>query len=162
MKRRTGYRSKRSFLYPFFSFLIFALTVALGFLVKVQVLEIGSSSLRMPVSKGDVFSHKFTHSMYGATVCEKFRVEDGYFTLFHVMTQSDAALEYYAIESRDVGNVNRQYREFTIPAASVGNHVLKLDNREMALATHPGRDGSIRVQLIRVPVAVYFVDHLWR
>ena len=113
------------------------------------VLEIGSPEVRVQVKEGDEFFRTYRHSMYEVPVSEKFRIENGYFRLVHVITQSDAVLAYLGLERKDEPNVDRMFTEFTIPAASVGNHVIRLHDREIPLEALHDQDGRIRVRLLR-------------
>lgn len=132
-----------------------------GLWQSLLVLDIGSE-VELPVSEGDVLVHKYVHSMYQVPVSEKFKIENGYLRLFHVMSTSDAALEYFGLLSRDEPNVDGKFREFTIPSASIGKHVIQVRDREIDLGTHEDRDGSIRVKLTRLPALIYVVRSIWR
>jgi len=134
--------------------LLAALVVA-GIGKKVLVLEIERPNVMVPVRVGDVFFHTYTQSMYGVPVKEKFRVEDGLFRLVHVTTSSDAALVYLGIEKKDEPNVDATYREFTIPAASIGNHVISVHDEVIPLGTGAERDGRIRVRLVKMSLLAY-------
>lgn len=136
--------------------------VMIGFWRSVLVLEIGGLGVAEPVSPGEVFVRTYTNSMYEVPVHEKFRIEDDHFRLVHVKTPSDAVLAYLSIEGKDEPNVNLRLTEFTIPAASTGRHIIRLHNRDVQLGTGEGRDGSIRVRLLRVPLIVYSVRFIWR
>jgi hypothetical protein len=142
--------------------LLAATLLALGLPANLQVLEVGGPDTVLSVSKGDVFFHEYTHSMYGVQVSEKFRIEDGHFRLVHVMTQSDAVLEYFGIEKRGEHNADGTFQEFTIPAASCGNHILRLHNLELSLGTLQHRSGRIHLKLKGVPVWAYVTRLIWR
>lgn len=129
--------------------------LALGLQTNLQVVEIGDSGPSLLARNGDLFCHEYTHSMYGVQVVEKFRIEDGHFRIFHVMTQSDAVLEYFGIEKRDKHNVDGTFQQFSIPAASIGKHILKLDSYELSLDKPEHKDGSIHVKLLQVPFWAY-------
>ncbi|MBM3301193.1 MAG: hypothetical protein FJY85_14715, partial [Deltaproteobacteria bacterium] len=132
-----------------------ALLLLAGLSKSVMVLEITNPELVLPVSQGDVLCHSYTHSMYEVPVAEKFIIQDGYLRLVHVMTQSEAALAYFGIEKKGEPNVDSKFLEFTIPAGSIGNHVLTLNRREIPLETREDRDGSIHVRLLKVPLLGY-------
>jgi hypothetical protein len=142
--------------------IVAAALLVVGISKTMLVLEVGSPSVIVPVSKGDVFVRTYMHSMYHVPVSEKFRIEDKYFRLVHVMTQSDAVLAYLGVEGKDEPNVDRQLREFTIPAASMGNHVIQVHDRNIPLGTHEDRGGKIHVKLIRMPLLVHFARLVWR
>jgi hypothetical protein len=128
--------------------------LALG--VRPLVLEVGHSGPRIWVREGDLVSLRYTQSMYGVPVEERFRVEEGRLALFEVVS-SDAALEYLGIENKGAGNAARVLQEFSIPAASVGGHILSAGGRRIALASVPAQDGGIRIRLARQPFIVYLV-----
>ena len=127
-----------------------------------QTLEIGSGDGRvlLSVSEGDVFTHGYTHSMYGAPVSEKFRIEDGSLRLFHVMTESEAVLEYFAIEKKGAPNTAGKFKSFSIPGASIGRHVLDLNGREIAIERRDA--GTILVTVKKISFMTYLKTHLWR
>lgn len=129
-----------------------------------QVLEIGGGKAKvsLSVSKGDVFAHGYTHSMYGVPVVEKFRIERGGLRLFHVMTESDGAREYFGIEKKGENNADAKFTSFSIPVASVGGHVLSLDGRRISLETLHAGTGAITVTLGKRSLAAYLMTHLWR
>jgi hypothetical protein len=129
--------------------------LALGLQTNIQVVEIGDSGPSLFVRNGDLFFHEYTHSMYGAQVVEKFRIEDGHFRIFHVMTQSDAVLEYFGIEKRGEHNVDGTFQQFSIPAASIGKHILKLYGYELSLDKPEHKHGPIHVKLLQVPFWAY-------
>ncbi|AFM23547.1 hypothetical protein [Desulfomonile tiedjei] len=131
------------------------LLLAWGLQTNLQVVEIGDSGPSLLVRNGNLFCHEYTHSMYGAQVVEKFRIEDGHFRIFHVMTQSDAVLEYFAIEKRGEHNVDGTFQKFSIPAASIGKHILKLEDYELSLDKPEQKGGSIHVKLLQVPFWAY-------
>ncbi|MCA1961049.1 MAG: DUF1850 domain-containing protein [Desulfomonile sp.] len=143
--------------------LFFVLPAALlvaGMGKKVLVLEIGN--LEVPVRVGEVFFHSYTQSMYGVPVLEKFRIEDGFFRLVHVSSPSGAALAYLGIEKRDDPNADETYRDFTIPAASIGNHAIRVHDKEIPLETRAGRDGKIHVKLVKMSFLAYVGLLVWR
>ena len=142
--------------------LILVAVLSLGCIQNLLVLQIGSPGVLVPVSKGDVFVLSYLQSMYQALVSEKFRIEDRCFRLVHVMTQSDAALEYLGLESKNEPNVDREFKEFTIPAASIGNHALRVHDRDISLGTHEDREGKIHVKLLSVSVLAYIGSLFWR
>jgi hypothetical protein len=124
-----------------------------------QVLEIGRAGPRIPVGPGEVVTLRYTQSMYGTPVEERLRVEDGRLVLFEVAA-SDAALEYLRIESRGPGNAALALEGFSVPANSVGGHVLMAGGREIALATVPPEEGRIAVRLARSSRFITLVHHL--
>jgi hypothetical protein len=133
--------------------------VCLFGLTGPQVLEIGRTGPRIPVRTGEVVTLRYTQSMYGTPVEERLRVEEGRLVLFEVVA-SDAALEYLRIESRGPGNAALALDGFTVPADSVGGHVLAAGGREIALATVSAEDGRIPVRLARAPRFAIFIQHL--
>jgi hypothetical protein len=101
--------------------------------------------------------------MYGVPVEERLRIERGRLILFEVVS-SDAALEYLGIEARGANNARRVLQEFSIPADSIGNHVLFIDGRRIPLSSVPAEGGSIHIRLIRQPVFSYLIHQfreLW-
>jgi hypothetical protein len=159
MKRRSRLETRALILLPVI--LILALSGA-AFRNDLVVLEIGTPEVVLPVSEGDVFVHTYVHSMYQVPVSEKFRIEDGNFRLVHVMTESEAALEYLGLESKEEPNVNRTCNEFTILAASIGSHSLRVKDRYVPLATIADSDGRIKVKLRRVALLGYCARTIWR
>ena len=158
MTRGSGCRTTALILVPL---VFFAALLVAGIGKKVLVLEIEGPNVVLPVSEGDVFLHTYTHSMYGVPVQEKFRIQDGHFRLVHIMTQSDAVLAYLGIEGKDEPNVDETFREFTIPAASVGNHAIRVRGTNVPLGTHEGRGGRVRVSIVSIPVLVYLAHLVW-
>jgi len=107
--------------------------------IEVRVLRIGDDGPFFRVINGDVITLRYTHSMYGVPVKERLRVENGHFELFHIET-SDAALEYFCIESKDESNVKNSLKEFTIPAKSVGRHTLSVQGHAILLSNIRTKD----------------------
>ena len=148
---------------PFVRFFIVlapvAVLISVALFPMFQVLEIGNGDAKMLlcVSKGDVFAHGYTHSMYGAPVFEKFKIENGCLRLFHVMTESDAVLEYFAIEKKDEPNAHGTFKSFSIPSASIGQHRFTLNGREIPPIT-PNTGSAIPVTLTKVSL----MTHFWR
>ena len=136
--------------------------LAAGFPKHFVVLEIGPAEVVTPVSEGDVFVHTYVHSMYQVPVSEKFRIEDGTLRLVHVMTESEAVLEYLGVESKEEPNVDYTCNGFTILAASIGNHSLRVNDRDIPLGTHADTDGRIHVKLRRVAPPSYCAYMIWR
>lgn len=124
-----------------------------------QVLEVGRTGPRIPVGPGDVVTLRYTQSMYGTPVEERLRVEEGRLVLFEVAA-SEAALEYLRIESRGPGNAALALEGFTVPADSVGGHVLAAGGREVALAGVRAEEGRIAVRLARSSRFTALVHHL--
>ena len=139
-----------------------AALLAVGLWKDLPAVKIGNPEVMVPVSEGDVFSHTYIHSMYQVPVSEKFRIEYGHFRLVHVQTQSDAVIAYLGLEGKNEPNAHGNFREFSVPAASIGDHVLRFNDRDVPLGTHEGRDGTIHVKLARVPVLTYFAHLVWR
>ena len=135
---------------------------AVGLWKDLLVVKIGSPEVMVPVSEGDVFFRTYMHSMYQVPVSEKFRIEYGHFRLVHVQTQSDAVIAYLGLEGKNEPNAHGNFTEFSVPAASIGEHVLRFNDRDIPLGTHEGRDGTIHVKLARVPVLTYFAHLVWR
>jgi hypothetical protein len=129
-----------------------AACLALG--IRPQVIEVGHLGPRIWVREGDIVCLRYTQSMYGVPVEERFRVEGGRLFLFEVDT-TGAALEYLGIESRGANNVARILQEFSMPAGSVGGYSLSAGGRRIALRDVPAEDGRIRVRLTRQPLIVY-------
>jgi len=154
-----GQRSLKRLLWP--CILITGLAAA-AFTVDSQIIEVGNTGLFFPVTDGDVVSHEFTHSMYDVRVIERFRIENGCLNLFHVASESDAALEYYGIDNRHVNNANRQIREFGIPVASIGSHVLNIRNQSVFLGALQASEHSIHIRLSSRPAIVNGFYSLWR
>jgi hypothetical protein len=147
------------------SFLYLALLVvgcaAIGFVVRVQVLQVGDGGPVFRLAEGEVFSLCYIQSMYGVPVTEKLRVEKGHLLLFHVIS-SDAALEYFGIERKEENNVRRALVEFSIPRASVGQHALTIRDREMRLGGLSREGEHIRIRIAQMPIIVYIATHVWR
>jgi hypothetical protein len=102
--------------------------------------------------------------MFGVPVEERLRVEAGRLVLFEVVS-SDAALEYLRIETKGPNNVKRILRDFSIPAGSMGDHVLCVGDRRIPLASVPVEDGRIHIRLTRPPLFTYLTHplrELWR
>ncbi len=158
MKQRPRCREVRSFRYLA---LLVVGCVAIGFVVRVQVLQVGDGGPVFRVAEGEVFSLCYTQSMYGVPVTEKFRVEKGQLTLFHVIS-SDAALEYFGIERKEENNVRRELVEFSIPWASVGKHVLTVKDREIRLGDLSGQGEHIRIRMAEMPIISYVAKRVWR
>jgi len=132
--------------------------------IRPQVLEVGRSGPHVWVREGDLVSLHYTQSMYGVPVEERLRVEAGDLVLFEVVS-SDAALEYLGIETKGPNNVKRILQDFSIPADSVGNHVLRVGDRRIPLASIPADDGRILIRLTRPPLLIYLIHplrELWR
>jgi hypothetical protein len=158
VKERLRYRRVRSLLYLLS---LLAGCVAVGSMVKIQVLQAGDYGPVFYVAEGEVFSLRYTHSMYGVPVTERFRVENGCFTLFHVIS-SDAALDYFGIERKEENNAERTAAEFLIPQASVGRHVLLIKDRKIKLRDLAGQDERVRVRMAQIPIITYIAKHVWR
>ena len=158
MKQWPRCRAVRSFLYLT---LLVAGCVAIGFVVRVQVLQVGDGGPGFRLAEGETFSLCYIQSMYGVPVTEKFRVEKGHLLLFHVIS-SDAALEYFGIERKEENNVRRTLVEFSIPRASVGKHVLTVRDREIRLGDLGGQGEPIRIRMARMPFIMYSATQVWR
>jgi len=155
---RPTYRAGR-----FAAFAVLALA-CLSAGIRPLVLEIGGAGPRLWVHEGDLISLHYTQSMYGVPVAEHLRVEESRLVLFEVVS-SDAALEYFGIETKGPDNVRRVLQEFSIPADSVGNHVLDVGERRIPLSTVPSDEGSVLVRLVRQPLFIYLIHQLrgfWR
>jgi hypothetical protein len=135
--------------------------LAAGYLVRIDTLHIGEDGPVFRVEEGQIFSLCYIHSMYGVPVTEKFRIDDRGFTLFHVVS-SDAALEYFGIESNKENNVRRTLAEFSIPRSSIGRHVLSIGHSAVRLEDLAGQGEQIRIRMARMPVIEYIVKHQWR
>jgi hypothetical protein len=132
--------------------------------IRPQVLEIGRTGPHVWVREGDLVSLHYTQSMYGVPVEERLRVAAGRLALFEVVS-SDAALEYLGIETRGPQNATRILQEFSIPADSVGNHVLCVGDHRILLAAVPADEGRILIRLARPPLFTYLfhqLRELWR
>jgi hypothetical protein len=136
--------------------------LAAGWVFHLRVVEVGDQGLCFPAKNGDVISHTFFHSIYDVPVIERLKVREGSFNLFHVDSPSDAALEYYMIEGRHEGNVNRNIIEFCIPKSSNGGHVLNINDQSIVLGNTLTEGKSVCIRLNRLPVIVYCVRRLWR
>lgn len=152
-------RTRRLILLPI---LFVAALATAGMWKDHLVLKIGNPEVMVPVSEGDVFFRTYIHSMYQVPVSEKFRIEDGHLRLVHVQTQSEAVLVYQGLEGKNEPNADGQFTEFLVSAASIGNHVLRFHDRDIALGTREDRDGSIKVELSRIPLFTYFAHLVWR
>jgi hypothetical protein len=97
--------------------------------------------------------------MYGVPVEERFRIEGGRLVLFEVLT-TDAALEYLGIETRGAGNTGRVLQEFSVPADSVGDHVLAVGDRSISLRSIPADQGRILIRLVRQPLLGYLIRRM--
>jgi hypothetical protein len=126
--------------------------LALG--IRPQLIAVGHRGPHIWVSEGDIVGLRYTQSMYGVPVEERFRVEGGRLFLFEVDTTA-AALEYLGLERSGANNVGRFLNEFSIPAGSVGGHILSVGGRRIALAEVPPEAGRVRVRLMRPPLIVY-------
>ena len=132
--------------------------------IRPQVLEIGRTGPHIWVREGDLVSLHYTQSMYGVPVEERLRVAAGRMVLFEVVS-SDAALEYLGIETRGPHNASRVLQEFSIPADSVGHHVVCVGDRRIPLAAVPADGGRILIRLTRPPLFTYLIHQLrelWR
>jgi hypothetical protein len=156
-RRGKGVSERRLLLVPLLCVPALLLT---GLLVRIQVLSIGAQGPTCRVSQGEVFSLEYVHSMYGVPVQERFRVEEESFTLFHVVS-SQAALEYLGIESGAEPNVRRTLRSFSVPTGSVGNHRLRIGDREIGLGTLKG-EGSVVIRLTRMSLFRYLAHRIGR
>lgn len=142
--------------------LMVACLLALGFWKTVLILEIGTPELRLSVHQGDVIVCTYINSIYDVPVSEKLRIEDGHFRLFHVITQSDAVLAFLGLERKDEPNADLEVKEFTVNAASLGHHVLRVHDRDIPLRTHSDQEGRIHVKLRKVPLLTYLTRPIWR
>ena len=158
MKKPSGHRGIKLLLCLLLCISIFSFA---GLLINIQVLKIGDNGSSYRVSRGEVITLRYTHSMYGVPVIERLRVEDGYLELFSVTT-SDAALEYYGIDSKEEQNVKRTVKEFSIPKGSVGGHSLSVRGNTIPFATLHDEHTSIHIRLVRQPFLLYFINSLWR
>lgn len=145
-------------LLPFFLAVLGAVTLSKHLLV----VQIEGPDVVVRVSEGEEFFRTYVQSMYEVPVTEKFRIEDGHFRLVHVQSQSDAVLAYLGIEGKNEPNADETLTEFSIAAASIGNHVLRFRDREILLGTGEIREGSIKVKLTRISLLTYFARLIWR
>ncbi len=153
-----GYRIKKFLLYP----IIFVLSIIIpGLLITFQVLEIGTKGPLVRVHDGEILILKYIHSMYGVSVQEKIMIEKDRLKVFYVST-SEAALEYFGIERKGEGNVDRAVKGFIIPKESTGHHILVFRNRELKINECGDIDGSIHVRIRKIPLLVYVVYSFWR
>jgi hypothetical protein len=127
--------------------------------IRPLVLEIGRQGPRRLVREGDLISLRYTQSMYGVPVTEHLRVEGGRLVLFEVES-TDAALEYLGIETKGPHNVNRVLQEFSIPADSMGSHMLAVGGHCIPLSSVPADEGRIRIRLARPPLFIYLIHSL--
>jgi hypothetical protein len=128
--------------------------------IRPLVLEIGRQGPHRWVREGDLISLHYTQSMYGVPVAERLRVEDNRLVLFEV-DSTHAALEYLGIETKGPHNVKRVLQEFTIPADSVGNHMIVLGGDCIPLSSVEADEGRIRVQLALPPLFIFLIHSLW-
>lgn len=135
--------------------------VSLFSLLPVQALSVGERGPLWRVSPGDTFTLRYTHSMYAVEVKEHFRVGPEDFTLYGVES-SAAALEYFGIESPGPNNVHRTLKTFTIPAGSMGNHELRLNDDRIQLRALAEERGETTVRLLRMSLIQYLMDVLRR
>lgn len=143
--RPAGKRASRRRVLLLLLFFFLGGSFALSF-SSVLALRVGEPGVLLRVSPGDLFTLRYTHSMYGVEVDERFRVDPGAFTLIHVKT-SPAALEYFGIESAEMGNVRRTLDRFSVPTASTGDHRLLLNDRVLKLHALSGGHDSVPVRL---------------
>jgi hypothetical protein len=129
--------------------------------LPVQALHVGERGPLWRVSPGDTFTLRYTHSMYGVEVRENFRIGPEGFTLYGVET-SAAALEYFGIEGPGPNNVHRTLESFTVPAGSVGNQELRLNNCRVQLREWGGEQGETTVRLVRMSLLKYLMNVLRR
>ncbi|MEW6112885.1 MAG: hypothetical protein AB1664_12210 [Thermodesulfobacteriota bacterium] len=139
-----------------------AALLTVGLCKNLLLVQIDNPEMLIWVSEGDVLVHTYMHSMYQVPVSERFRIERGHFMLFHVKTDSYAALEYLGLQRKDEPNVDEKFREFSIPSASIGNHALRLHDSDIPLGTHQDKEGSIRVKLVEMPALMYVASLLRR
>jgi len=139
-----------------------AALLTVGLCKNLLFVQIDNPKALARVSEGDELVHTYTHSMYHALVSERFRIERGHFRLLHVKTDSYAALEYLGLERKEEPNAHGAFTEFSIPAASMGSHMLRLNDRDISLGTDQDRDGRIRVKLVEAPLLVCLASFFWR
>jgi hypothetical protein len=132
-----------------------------GLLINIQVLKIGDKGPSYRVTRGDIITLRYTHSMYGVPVIERLRVEDGYFEIFSVAT-SDAALEYFGIASKEEQNVKGAIKEFSIPKDSVGGHSLSVRGNTIPFTTLHDEHKSIHIRLVQQPLLLHLIHSLRR
>lgn len=131
----------------------------LGLGIRPQILEVGRSGPFFWVREGDLVCLHYTQSMYAVPVEERFRVEGGRLVLFEILS-TDAALEYLGVESRGAGNANSVLREFSVPADSVGDHMLTVGDRRISLKSVPTDQDRIYIRLVRQPLLIYLIHRL--
>ena len=148
---------RRKRLFVLVSAALAGLLLFAGLAKPILVLEISSPPVLVPMAEGDLVVHTYLQSMYDAAVSERFRIEQRRFHLFHVMTDCEACLAYLGLARKDEPNVDLTFQEFGIPAASIGNHVIRIHGREIPLDTHEGRSGTITVQLRQMSLFMYFL-----
>ncbi len=142
--------------------LIVACLLVLGFWKTLLILEIGTPGLRLSVHQDDVIVCTYINSIYDVPVSEKLRIEDGHFRLFHVMTESDAVLAFLGLERKDEPNTDLEFKEFTVNAASLGHHVLRVHDRDIPLRSHSDQEGRIHVKLLKAPLLTHLTRSIWR
>ena len=142
--------------------LIVACLLVLGFWKTVLILEIGAPELRLSVHQDDVIVCTYINSIYDVPVSEKLRIEDGHFRLFHVMTQSEAVLAFLGLERKDEPNADLEFKEFTVNAASLGHHVLRVHDRDIPLRSHSDQEGRIHVKLLKAALLTHLTRSVWR
>jgi hypothetical protein len=131
-------------------------------MLNSQMIEVGDRGMFILVADGEIISHEFIHSMFDVRVIERFRIENGWLHLFHVDSESDAALEYYGIENRHENNVNQRIREFRIPIESIGSHKLHVRNQTVSLGVLQSSERCILIRLSSRPAVVNLAYSLWR
>ena len=156
--KQTGVRRVKFLLYPL---LCIGGFVFLSSLLPVQVLSVGERGPLWRISPGDTFTLRYTHSMYGVEVRENFRIDPEDFTLYWVEA-SAAALEYFGVDSSGPNNVHRTLKTFTIPAGSMGNHELRLNDCRIQLRALAEERGDTTVRMVRMNLLKYLMNVLRR
>ncbi len=154
-----GYRLKKTILYPFI-FCLFCLLL-FGYIVRIQVLEIGEGGKPIRIRNRDIVTLQYTHSMYGVTVKERLIVDEGRLILYHVDT-NDAALEYFGIEGKEKYNVRVDIKGIGIPKDSIGNHILYLRDKALKISQYNDLQGIIHIRLRKIPLIVFLISYIWR
>lgn len=127
--------------------IVIALFAVLG-LKNEQILTVSGLGRAIRVVNGDIITLRYTQSMYHVPVVEKFRVRNGNLCLFEIAS-SGAALEYLGIERHGEGNAERDLKGFSVPRASIGNHVLTVKEREIPFSdlNEPGPSIWVRIDV---------------
>lgn len=144
-----------------------ALLAVLGYLLfPVPTLTITNlcgerekSSVAIPVSKGDKFTIKYTHSVDKLPVYESFLVNDkynivlseiGFIMLGAGMSDSGDELVYDG-EWTIVKNINKEMAPFCVRVSRIGEQTLFIDKRVIKLVEITPESGSLKFEIRKTP-----------